>query len=107
MSTDFKDKAVHIDYTNHRGERRWRRIVPISGEFYFGKNEWHTESQWLFDALCLEKKDVRTFALKDVHKWEVLKEFRFLTPEEYEAKVAAGKKIVFSKDQGKSPRNQD
>lgn len=32
---------------------------------------------------------------------------RTLTPEEYEAKVAAGKKLTFSEDQGKSPRRMD
>ena len=66
-------KAVIIDYTNWRGERRNRLVQPIS--FYHGEVSWHPGEQWLMDAIDLdrEKRDddkrVRTFALSGVHSW--------------------------------------
>lgn len=61
--------SVAIDYTNHRGERSVRRIIPMTGTMRYASNEWHKETQWLFDAHDLDKKAIRTFALKDVHEW--------------------------------------
>jgi ADP-ribose pyrophosphatase YjhB (NUDIX family) len=58
---------VEIDYTNHRGERSIRRIIPIG--IRFGSTEYHTELQWLMCANDLTKDDVRTFAMKDIHGW--------------------------------------
>jgi hypothetical protein len=59
---------VTIDYTNHRGERRERRIVPKL--LWFGMTEHHQTSQWLLDATDVEKGEPRTFALRDVHSWQ-------------------------------------
>jgi predicted DNA-binding transcriptional regulator YafY len=56
---------VLIDYTNHRGERRERRVMPLG--IMFGSNEYHREDQWLLHALDVEKNALRTFALKDIH----------------------------------------
>ncbi len=61
-------KEVVIDYTNWRGERGPRRIVP-TGRMWFGSNEWHTEPQWLMEAIDVEKGAVRTFAVNDIHSW--------------------------------------
>lgn len=63
---------VRIDYTNWRGVRRIRRVVPV--KFEFGSNEWHPEPQWLMEArdLDIEEEGVnslRTFALKGIHQW--------------------------------------
>lgn len=60
-------REVTIDYTNYRGERSLRRILPL-GTFW-GANEWHREEQWLLSAVDLEKKASRIFAMKDVHSW--------------------------------------
>ena len=57
---------VVIDYTNYRGERAKRKIRPIS--IKFGSNQWHAEPQWLMDALDLDKNEVRTFAMRDIHE---------------------------------------
>lgn len=64
------NKSVEIDYTNWKGERFIRRIVPI--RIFFGSNEWHTKPQWLIEANDLEKNAPRTFAMKDIHSWESL-----------------------------------
>ncbi len=68
MPTD-PAKEVVIAYTNWRGERGLRRIVPVPGGISFGSNEWHTEPQWLMEAIDVEKGAVRTFAIKDIHSW--------------------------------------
>lgn len=59
---------VKIDYTNWKGERRFRRIQP-TGEFMFGSDKFHKEPQWLMVAIDLEKWEKRTFAMKDIHSW--------------------------------------
>jgi hypothetical protein len=60
--------AVRILYTNYRGETAWRHIRPVS--MRWGSTEHHPEPQWLLDALDLDRNVARTFAMKDVQKWE-------------------------------------
>lgn len=52
-----------IAYTNHRGERAVRRIIPW--DVWFGTTDWHPEPQWFLRAFDLDKNDKRDFALKD------------------------------------------
>lgn len=59
---------VKIDYTNYRGERGFRFIVPMT--MYFSCTTFHPERQWLLDAWDCEKETYRTFAVKDIHSWE-------------------------------------
>lgn len=62
-------EAVIIDYTNHSGERRKRRIRPLG--LNFENNEWHPETQWILEAQDLDRGgDIRGFALKDIHSWQ-------------------------------------
>lgn len=61
-------ETVTIDYTNWRGERGARLIYPLA--IRFENNEWHPESQWLLEAVDLEKNEIRTFAMKNIHSWE-------------------------------------
>ncbi len=58
---------VVIDYTNYRGERSTRRIVPR--RIWFGDNDYHKSAQWILRAYDLDKQADRDFALKDVHSW--------------------------------------
>ena len=60
-------QIVEIDYTNWRGERSKRRIVPM--RLTWENNEWHPETQWLLEALDVEKKEMRTFAFTNIHSW--------------------------------------
>ncbi len=62
------NKNVIIDYTNWRGERGLRRILPI--EVFFGINEFHPGEQWLLKAIDLDKNVERVFAMKDIHSWQ-------------------------------------
>lgn len=61
-------KAVLIDYTNYRGERKRYRVRPVG--FDWGTTQYHTEPQWLMRALDLDRQVERTFAMKDVHSWK-------------------------------------
>ena len=61
------ERAVRILYTNYRGETALRSIVPE--RIHFGSTQWHPEPQWLLDALDLDKKEPRTFAIKDIRTW--------------------------------------
>jgi len=58
---------VEIDYTNHRGERRWRRVLPM--KLTYGLSEWHPGNQWILLAHCHEKNQAREFAMSEVHGW--------------------------------------
>ena len=60
-------QTVEIDYTNWRGERSVRRIVP--DRIQWTANNWHKETQWLLRAWDEEKHDFRDFAVKDIHSW--------------------------------------
>lgn len=59
--------AARIDYTNHRGERRWRHIAPI--EFFYGVTPWYPEPGWMLHAMDLETNQQKSFALDKVHAW--------------------------------------
>jgi predicted DNA-binding transcriptional regulator YafY len=62
--------VVVIDYTNHRGDRSTRRIIPDPDQpLWFGVTEFHPEYQWLLDAFDVDKGQDRTFAMKDIHSW--------------------------------------
>jgi predicted DNA-binding transcriptional regulator YafY len=63
---------VIIDYTNWRGERAERRIIPFA--VVFENNEWHPNTQWLLEALDVEKREMRTFALSNIHAWRAAAE---------------------------------
>ncbi len=65
-------RVVEIDYTNHRGERRTRRIIPCQQTLRFVETPHHTPAQWVFDAWDVERNLQRTFAFKSVHSWTVV-----------------------------------
>ena len=55
---DIKAEEVWIDYTNHRGDRRWRKICPC----------WREPTQWILRAED-KQKGFRDFAMQDIHGW--------------------------------------
>jgi predicted DNA-binding transcriptional regulator YafY len=54
-------------YKNWEGKTSIRHIIPE--RVYFGKTEWHPKEQWLLEAMDLDKKEKRTFALKEIIKF--------------------------------------
>lgn len=69
MTAEDAMKIITIDYTNYRGERGTRRVLPY--EQYFGTTPFHPDPQWLMRALDVEKNAERTFAMKDIHDFDV------------------------------------
>lgn len=60
--------AVKIDYTNWRGERRVRRVLPLN--FNYRASEWHNGEQWIMTAHDIEIDEQREFAMSGIHSWE-------------------------------------
>ena len=56
---------VELDYTNWKGERRLRRVLPH--ELWYGTTNYHPTPQWFIRAIDLEKNAMRDFALRDIH----------------------------------------
>jgi len=59
---------VLIDYTNHNGERSFRRIYPAS--LSWGHTEWHPDDQWLLLAYDIDRSVWRHFAMSGIHSWK-------------------------------------
>lgn len=65
----MREQRVKIDYTNWRGERRERIVVPM--RLTWEVNRWHgMEPQWIMYALDTDIGEVRGFAMSQVHRWE-------------------------------------
>lgn len=56
-----------IDYTNHRGERAIRIIMPLA-IYYEQNNKWHGAC-YILRAFDYEKKKVREFDMRKIHSW--------------------------------------
>lgn len=63
----MKLKHLLVDYTNHRGERAIRQIMPI--RLYFGSTQWHPQEQWMLEVYDHDKDAVRDYAIAGVHQW--------------------------------------
>jgi hypothetical protein len=55
---------IRFNYINWRGERGVRRAEVI--RIYKGSTKYHPEVQYLMEAIDLDKKEIRVFALKDM-----------------------------------------
>lgn len=60
--------AVTVKYRNHRGEESYRRVQPL--RIWFGATEWHAGRQWLMDVYDYGRNAHRTFAMRDVIKFD-------------------------------------
>ncbi len=58
---------IKIEYTNYRGEKGVRTIVPIS--FFFGTTEYHPQEQWLIKLWDVDRQAERIYALKEISRW--------------------------------------
>jgi hypothetical protein len=62
-------REVVIDYTNWRGERAMRRIVPKEIVFCPQGTEFHIAPGWFLRARDVDKGGMRDFAMADIHSW--------------------------------------
>lgn len=68
--TNLKDKVVNFNYKNWRGVKSRRKVV-VAG-IQYGSNDYHKEEQFLLHCFDLEKREYRSFALKDITGLEVI-----------------------------------
>ncbi len=61
------DRIVRVMYTNWRGEKAERVIIPIS--ISWSSTEWHPQEQWLLKVWDIERQAYREYALKDIQEW--------------------------------------
>jgi hypothetical protein len=60
-----KKKTATVDYTDYRGVRAKRHILPI--RLCYG---WRDDrSDYCIVGIDLETKEIRTFAIKNIHSW--------------------------------------
>jgi hypothetical protein len=59
----MKTRAIRFRYRNHRGETAIRTIMPVC--IWWGSTQWHPEEQWLLDGEDLDRRESRSFALRD------------------------------------------
>lgn len=64
-----KSKAAIVLYTNYKGEKSLRIIIPLDVPPRFGTSEWHKEPQWLLRVYDCEKKAEREFAMSGFSSW--------------------------------------
>lgn len=64
MNIDAR-KTIHFHYTNHRGERSWRTVVPE--HMWWGVTAWHPQEGWLLRAFDMDKREYRDFAWSGIH----------------------------------------
>jgi predicted DNA-binding transcriptional regulator YafY len=74
------EKRVVIDYTNWKGSRRQRIVIPSC--IFLGANEYHKDVQWLLLAKDTEDEKEKTFAMNNVHRWETFKAVTFIDMDE-------------------------
>ncbi len=65
---NIEEIAIKVVYKNWRGEIGLRRIIPL--DIFYGSNEFHKEQQWLMRVWDVDKKDYRTYALRDIQEWK-------------------------------------
>lgn len=69
-------QRLTFDYTNHRGETATRRVECNGSPAFWGATDWHPEPQWLLAMFCLDRKEWRAFAMKDMRNMRILKDDR-------------------------------
>lgn len=55
-------KTIKFKYTNYKGVTSIRTVEPVA--IIMAHNEWHPEEQWMLRAYDMDKKAMRSFALK-------------------------------------------
>lgn len=55
---------IEFNYVNWRGLTSYRKVRVK--QMYYGTTEHHLRSQWLMEALDLDKREMRIFAMEDM-----------------------------------------
>jgi predicted DNA-binding transcriptional regulator YafY len=57
-------RRMAFTYRNWRGETATRQVETYG--VFWGATEWHPEPGWMLQALDLEKREHRLFAMRDI-----------------------------------------
>lgn len=68
VGSQVEARQAYIDYTNWRGVRSERRILPV--HLWYGSTEHHERPGWLVRSLDLDRQEARDFSLSTVHSWK-------------------------------------
>jgi predicted DNA-binding transcriptional regulator YafY len=63
-SLNPENHFMAIIYRNHRGETKFREIIPR--RMFYGTTQWYEGRQWYLEAYDFEKKEMRTFAMAHI-----------------------------------------
>lgn len=61
------ERKVSILYTNWRGERRWRDVIP--DDIRFMESIYHPGKQWILLAIDCEENKLKEFAMSGIEAW--------------------------------------
>lgn len=61
-------QAVRFEYSNHRGERGQRHVVPL--RIWYGTDQWHPEPGWRLQGFDLDRQAERSFNVAFIVGWE-------------------------------------
>jgi hypothetical protein len=64
--------CLAFDYTNHRGETATRHVECGRTGATWRSTEWHPEPQWILSMFCLDRREWRDFAMKDMSNVRVI-----------------------------------
>lgn len=72
--TYLESQVLYLDYTNWRGERSWRRVVPLSKPVeYLDEPNLDQDDKtrhvrgWVLRVFDLDKQEERSYLIKDIH----------------------------------------
>jgi predicted DNA-binding transcriptional regulator YafY len=60
-------EPISFDYSNHRGERGFRKVLPF--RLWFGVTEFHPAPQWFLRAWDFNRNAMRDFAITSIYGW--------------------------------------
>lgn len=63
--------VIKFKYTNWKGKTSIRNVI-VTGLIY-GSNDWHKEVQLFVEGYDLDKKENRTYAVKDISDLKLIK----------------------------------
>lgn len=65
---DHDPRVLYLDYTNHRGERAVRRVIPMDHKPpEFGPTPHHPTPTWTMRVYDLDRRAERSYQLTAIH----------------------------------------
>ena len=72
----LKQKEFLIDYTNWKGKRKWRRVMPVRISWEISPFHAEHDLSLFLNAIDVEECCSRDFLIKDIHDVQLVQENR-------------------------------